>query len=1341
MASSNVDLRDASNNNMSVLGSFQASLSTMAGVALKTLTFHVIKGLVFPVVLGNAFLCSGTIGKVTPDGTGTFELDPERKLKYRLHSAAHATLHSLAAPSVPLHSRIETPYKLGPRQTCHIPCTPGRLGLKINSSQLIEASPMISKQHPTLVVRESVATPGHDGSMFVVVSNVGRRAFTIHPGAEVAIATLCDVSAGTRDMINTLSWSPQMLGMMQIDSDDSDNPLGNFRRPDDDKLSPAHAAAVAAVQEEEGNATLCDDRPEDDDDKMSPPSITADEVMISLSKLQRPVCLSDTEWTTYRNEVLLPYVDVMKWGPRDPDQVAKVLTPHRIDLIPGAQPVHSQPYQKAPAARAEEARQVSEMRADGITVESNSPWSSPTVLARKAGGTWRFCVDYRKLNAITVKDVYPLPRVDETLDLLRHARYITTVDLKAGFWQIPMDKSSRERTAFVFSGGLHEYVFMPFGLCNAPATFQRTMDTVLAGMKWQFCFPYLDDIIVYSRTFAEHVKHCKQVFERLRQYGLSISLKKCQFATNEVRFLGHVVKDGTISPNPDKVKAVQAMPYPKDRKSLQAFLGLVNYYRQFIKNFSETAVGLHQLAAQRARGTDAAPPYQWTDVHTAAFDKLRDALCNAPVLQCPDFSRPFIVHTDASDFALGAVLSQEESAADGMGKQVDRPVAYLSRVLNEHERNYDTTQRECLAVVFAIKKWRHYLEGATFRVVTDHIALKWLLGQKQAPNQRLARWILHLQEFDFTIEHRAGAIHQNADALSRCVTAADPAPELMCSMADACDPNHCIAKGNSPMCAAVGQKVSLNVMPWNAARWSTSLLQVEQLKDEPLAAAIKVLIAHGTRSAPTQEEEDALPYHDPIKTGTTAHYGSAAAAASTSPPQRTPASTRLSTDTLELPDVDLTKIGPAITKAAGFVRRHKMVLRGNTLCHVLVDSVTHPSAPFRIPRYVPVMPLALRKTILEEAHDSPAAGHPGITATYQAIRPYCYWPGIADDVKDYVGRCHPCQINRLRPSHHIPLLPLPIAPHPFHTVGMDFMKLPKSSNGNQYLLVFTDYLTRWVEAVPTVKQDGATVAQALLDHVVARHGLPKVLLSDQGKAFCEGVAAELYKKLDVHKKATTPYHPQCNGLTERFNRTCIEMLSRWHVVKQDTEWDTHLPMLLWAYRCHWHSDFRASPFYMLYGRDCGIPVAATIDHIDPRDKHFLSRFEYVRDLMRTMPEIWKFARECLDDIADRYRAHNLRHQASIEPPYSIGSPVYVRILDSRKISKDRPKWVGPYIVRGVPSAANYELSLPDKPDDTILLWAGHVRLAKDFSVDGQLGSDTAAAPVLPYNPDDLDHDD
>jgi transposase InsO family protein len=433
----------------------------------------------------------------------------------------------------------------------------------------------------------------------------------------------------------------------------------------------------------------------------------------------------------------------------------------------------------------------------------------------------------------------------------------------------------------------------------------------------------------------------------------------------------------------------------------------------------------------------------------------------------------------------------------------------------------------------------------------------------------------------------------------------------------------------------------------------------------------------------------------------------------------------------------------ALVRTAQFLLRHRLVLHRGIVCHRTAPDA---GSPGRMPAFVPYVPLAKRLDVLQSAHSDEAAGHPGIQGTYQYLRYRCFWPGLFDDVKAFVERCHACQLTRSRPSHHIPLLPLPVASHPFQIVGMDFLKLPKTKSGKQYVLVFTDYLTRWVECVATEKQDGETVAEALLKLVVVRHGLPTTLLSDQGKAFCEGVAAKLYEKLGIHKKATTPYHPQCNGLTERFNRTMVEMLSRWRadiegkLLPGEGEWDEHLPLLLWAYRCHFHRDLRASPFYMLYGREPSVPVAATIDYHDPALAR--SRFDYIKSLMTRLPEVWNYAQNCLGDIAKRYSAINERQAHRIAEVLKVGDPVYVRILAAQKQVKGRPGWDGPYIVRRMLSAVNYELSSAAEPTKTFVIWVGHIRLARDVQANAADAAYAAAHPsqplLLPHDADDMD---
>lgn len=396
----------------------------------------------------------------------------------------------------------------------------------------------------------------------------------------------------------------------------------------------------------------------------------------------------------------------------------------------------------------------------GIIVPSQSDWASPVVLVPKKSpdGTpkLRFCVDYRGLNAVTTPDVYPLPNITETLDSLGGCQMFTTLDLRSGYHQIQVDEESRPKTAFNVPGGHYEYQRMPFGLSTAPATFQRLMDSVLMGLKGEKCLVYLDDIILFSKDLPSHLDAIREVFAKLQNVNLTVQLSKCNFVVDEVNYLGHVITKKGVEPDPSKISAVRDFPVPKTVKDVRSFLGLAGYYRRFIDGFAAMGKPLFELTKQGQE-------FVWTTQCQEAFDQLKHRLITAPVLVYPDFSKPFTLATDASTFALGAVLSQE---IDGQ----EHPVAYCSRTLFPAEKNYSTTERELLSLVWSTKYFRCYLLGRPFKVITDHAALKWMLSLKD-PSSRLMRWSLRLAEFEFSVEHKPGKKHTNADGLSRAVHA------------------------------------------------------------------------------------------------------------------------------------------------------------------------------------------------------------------------------------------------------------------------------------------------------------------------------------------------------------------------------------------------------------------------------------------------------------------------------------------------------------------------------------------------------------------------------------------
>jgi len=448
-------------------------------------------------------------------------------------------------------------------------------------------------------------------------------------------------------------------------------------------------------------------------------------------------------------DLLRRYKDVFSLSEQDLGRTN--MTRHHINTG-NARPIKQQPRRTSPSKHAEIERQVEDLLQRGLVKESNSPWSSPVVLVTKKDGSQRFCVDYRLVNAATVKDAYPLPRIDDSLSALSGAKWFSTLDLASGYWQVPMDPASSGKAAFVTTSGLYEWTVMSFGLTSSPSTFERLMELILAGLRFETCLIYLDDIIVYGKTFEEELKRLEDVFVRLRSSGLKLKPSKCVLFPKSVTYLGHIVSENGIETDLVKVERVCEWPVPENVTEVKSFLGLASYYRRFVPNFAQVARPLHKLA-------EATVDFTWTPECQSSFQKLKTLLSTAPLLAYPDFRAEFILDTDASNHGIGAVLSQLK---DG----VEHPVAYASRTLPKAERNYCVTRKELLAVVEFVKQFRHYMQGPKFRIRTDHAPLRSVLQVKESEGQ-LARWIEFMSSFSYEIEYRVGQRHQSADALSR----------------------------------------------------------------------------------------------------------------------------------------------------------------------------------------------------------------------------------------------------------------------------------------------------------------------------------------------------------------------------------------------------------------------------------------------------------------------------------------------------------------------------------------------------------------------------------------------
>lgn len=398
--------------------------------------------------------------------------------------------------------------------------------------------------------------------------------------------------------------------------------------------------------------------------------------------------------------------------------------------------------------------EVADLQRAGLVTTSTSEWASPIVHVKKKDGSRRLCVDFKKVNKVTKADPYPMPQIESMIDELADAKYISTLDLTKGYWQVPVDPASRNRTAFILPFGKFEFTVMPFGLAGAPAVFQRLMDSLFQDLSGRVA-AYMDDIVVYSTSWDDHLLHVNEALTRLKNVGLTLKLNKCHFGMSSCLYLGHEVGNSKVKPLEAKIAAIQSFKKPVTKKDVQAFLGLTGYYRRFIPNFASVAAPLTDATCK-----ENPERIQWTLAETTSFERLKQALASRPVLQGPNFTKPFCLQTDASDYGIGVVLSQRDD--DG----TYQPIAFYSKKLNKAERRYAVIERECLAIVRAIDHFSVYLTGVEFSVETDHAPLQYLSSKKNT-GRRLTRWALALQPYTFTITHRPGTQNGNTDGLSR----------------------------------------------------------------------------------------------------------------------------------------------------------------------------------------------------------------------------------------------------------------------------------------------------------------------------------------------------------------------------------------------------------------------------------------------------------------------------------------------------------------------------------------------------------------------------------------------
>lgn len=771
---------------------------------------------------------------------------------------------------------------------------------------------------------------------------------------------------------------------------------------------------------------------------------------------------------------------------------------HRIDTG-DAKPVNLPHFRLPPTHLAEQEKQISELLAKGLVRPSHSPWGAPVLFVQKHDGSWRMCVDYRALNDVTIKNKFPLPRIQEQLDQTGQALVFTKIDLLSGFWQIAMEQTSIEKTAFNTRDGKYEYLVMPMGLTNAPPTFQSAMNDLLREYLNDFVVVYIDDVLIFSKNEAEHLEHVRKVMVKLRDAGFYAKSSKCVFGASQVEFCGHTIGGGKIQMSQAKVDAVSQWPRPENVHHVRQFLGLCSYYRRFIRDFARLASPLHDLL--KTEGTNKRRPVNWDARSELAFVRLKDAITAKPVLAQPDPRRPYIIETDASDYARGAVLLQKGD--DGK----EHPVAFESRKFIPAECNYPTHERELLAIKDAVRAWSVYFQnGHTTTVRTDHAGLQYMKTTK-TPSKRLARWIAEFQEYDLDIKYKPGPQMVVADSLSR-------RPDYK--------PKDSENAGSAKEVLSDDDRTMFHS------------------PKESLAYVINALTL-----ALTQISDLMIPY---LENGT------------------------LPTDAADI----------AVVKS----RSHEFKLDGpkgdEDLFHQ--DGKDEP--------WVRVTPLWSRQDTLDEIHRT---GHFGELTMWDILRRRCWWDGMKRDIRDFCRYCPQCQLAGARHenvarSSQVPSYEWDTTKcDAFDRWGLDLIgKCPKTKRGNIWIAVAVDYVTKWPVARALPDATAETLAEFVYD-LYLNYGAPKEIITDQGANLWAPAMDLFLKKINVHHKGTTAYHPRTNGAVEALNKVLGISLTKLLYGHDKHHWDLYLDAALFSARIRTHSTTKQSPFFMLYGRHPRLP--------------------------------------------------------------------------------------------------------------------------------------------------------
>ena len=1025
----------------------------------------------------------------------------------------------------------------------------------------LHSRPKLQNVRRIYVADDTVIPARHIGTVPVQVSLPDLK--TVAPGWVVEPRKLPSGLAGARTLLDDTSLETS-LRVMNLSDRDRHISRGVW-------IGDAEAVAICADLQREVRSA----KQGTDEDRMTEQLSGAGVLTQQFPSADHVQCVIDKLPEQLTKEQKLAAADCIRQNAdvfsRNDDDIGRThVLSHTIDTG-SSRPVKQQLRRHPQAYLPVIDEHVEDMRRRDIIEPGTGPWASNVVLVRKPDSSLRFCVDFRSVNALTLKDAYPLPRIDSCLEALGSAKYFSTLDAGSAYWQVPMaDEASRDRTAFVTRQGLWRFKVLPFGCCNAPAVFQRLMDIVLAGLQWQICLAFLDDVIVFASTFEEHCRRLELVLKRLRQARLKLKPGKCKMFQLETRFLGSIVSGSGIAVDPEKIAAVVSWPQPTTVTEVRAFTALAGYYRRHVKGFSDIARPLHELTRKKQ-------PFVWGERQQDAFERLKECLVSAPVLAAPVDEGRYVVDTDASGQALGAVLQQEQEG------QL-RVIAYASRALLPTETAYCTTRLELLGVVYALRQFRHFLLCRHFVLRTDNAALTSLLKTPE-PLAQQARWLNLIAEYDFELIHRPGEQNRAADGLSR----------RPCERVQADTP-----------CTQCRPRIRTNVdCGVDILARGTSSRHVEAL---PAEGAISATEIDGNRPLSNkvirdEQQKDAV-------TGTII---------------------TLLMDSFRTPTWEDVASCDRETQQL-FAQRQTLEVKDGILYRLFQNT------DGTVKHYQVVVPRSLRPAFLAETHGARMTGHFGTLKSQEQLRRYAYWYRWKSDIELFVRRCDVCNRYRKGPRFRQGPLQYVSVGSTWQKVHIDLMgPFVRSYDNYEYILTILDSFSKYLITVALPDKKATTVAQALVRKLYLIHGAVELQVSDQGTEFCNTLMASITTLLGVQRCRGTAYRPSSNGQVERVHATMHRCFAT-TVDENQRNWTDMLPYVTFAYNTSYHSSTTFSPFYLLYLREPNVAIDLMVDRPTPAlpasvDDYALKMAERMRQAYRIVHDQLKC---CFSRAKKRY---------------------------------------------------------------------------------------------------------